>query len=273
MTGRIFKLWCLLLMTWQLAACGDWTNKRFEEMLPKQQVAQAEQMLELLTNKDFVALKAQFDPEFVGPTFDSDLQNMRALLPDGKPLSTKTVGSFTQQFNNEWTSYNISFEQQFPDRWALVAVQLREKNGALKLIGMNVKPLAQSLESAAAFNFAGKGAAHYLVLALAVLVPVFVVFTLVVCYRTPMAKRKWLWMLFIAFGVTRLVFDWSTGGWGWQPLGFNLLGAGFVRAGPYAPYILSLGFPLGALVFWFRRRSFLHKAATVPVVAPPPEQG
>ena len=31
---------------------------------------------------------------------------------------------------------------------------------------MNVKPLAQSLESAAAFNFAGKGAAHYLVLAL-----------------------------------------------------------------------------------------------------------
>jgi hypothetical protein len=82
----------------------------------------------------------------------------------------------------------------------------------------------------------------------------------VVCARTRLAKRKWLWLVFVALGVVQFQFNWTTGAWGIQPLAFLLLGAGYTQAGPVAPLVFTLAFPLGALVFLARR-----KALRVPV--------
>jgi hypothetical protein len=70
-----------------------------------------------------------------------------------------------------------------------------------------------------------------------------------------MAKRKWLWLIFIALGLFQFHLNWTTGAWNLQPLSFLLLGAGFTKAAPAAPLILSVAFPLGAILFLARRKS------------------
>jgi hypothetical protein len=85
--------------------------------------------------------------------------------------------------------------------------------------------------------------------------------SLVLCFKTPIPKRKWLWMVFVAVGIGQLSFNWNNGGYQIQAFYFALLGAGFQRAGPFAPYIFNAAIPVGAIVFLFRRKSWLDRAA------------
>ncbi|MBQ0945532.1 hypothetical protein KAK07_19490 [Ideonella sp. 4Y16] len=125
---------------------------------------------------------------------------------------------------------------------------------------MHVTPRSTSLEAENAFTFDGKSALHYAVLVLAVGIPLFVVYALIACVRTQIPKRKWLWLLFVAVGMVQFRFNWTTGAWGVHPFSVALLGAGFAKAGPVAPYIFTLAFPLGAFVFLMKRRSFAQPA-------------
>ena len=269
---RFFSMILLAAMAWLVAGCsvsGDEYDKRLQAALPKEELAQAEQVLALLNSKDFDAIKKQMDPRFIGANFDQDIQRVGAMLPDEKPILTKTIGSRTNTFNGTLSQYTLSFEQQFSKSWLLTAVQLQKENGKTQVIGINVEPKTQSLATEHVFTFEGKGALHYLVFALAVLIPLFIVLTLVLCLLTPIAKRKWLWMLFIAVGITNFVFNWSNGAHSFQLLYASILGAGFMKNGPYAPCIISLGFPLGAIIFLLRRRALMAKAAsaTNPTIA------
>jgi hypothetical protein len=67
----------------------------------------------------------------------------------------------------------------------------------------------------------------------------------------------------------RINFNWSTGAWSFQPLAFNLLGAGFHASGPYAPWIFDFGFPAGAMMFLIKRRSLAHPPVEAFPSGPP----
>ena len=122
--------------------------------------------------------------------------------------------------------------------------------------------MKQSLEEANRFTFEGKGPIHYIVFALTVAVPLFIVYALVLCFKTPIARRKWLWLLFVALGFFQLTLNWTDGAFGIQPISFALLGAGFVRAGPYMPFIFNVTIPIGAIVFLARRRSLAARSTS-----------
>ncbi len=51
--------------------------------------------------------------------------------------------------------------------------------------------------------------------------------------------------------------NWTTGAFGYQPISISLLGVSGGAAGPYAPLVISISFPLGAVMFWFRRKNFI----------------
>ncbi|WP_115532162.1 hypothetical protein [Trinickia dinghuensis] len=51
-------------------------------------------------------------------------------------------------------------------------------------------------------------------------------------------------------------------------ISFAFLGAGFLSAGPYAPVILNIAIPVGAIVFLVRRRSLIAKNAGQIVAKP-----
>lgn len=96
-----------------------------------------------------------------------------------------------------------------------------------------------------------------------------IVYALIVCVRTPIAKRKWLWMIFIVVGLANLSFNWTNGNYTIAPFYFSILGSGFFSASLYAPTIITLAFPLGAVVFLLRRCSLATGGGQV--VRPAPE--
>ncbi len=271
-----FRLLSCVALVGLLAACSS--QELSDKALDTEDVARARQVLTDIENKNFDVIEKQMDAEFKGPTLQTDLQNMVKLIPEGALQSTKAVGSQINTFNQTVTTYNITFEQQYAGGWMLAAVQHRKKDGEIKLIGIRFMPTKQPLEEANRFTFEGKSALHYIVLILALALPVFVLVMLVVCFRTPLAKRKWLWMIFIALGFTGFFLDWSTGAWSFRPLHVLLLSAGYMRAGPYAPYVLSVAIPVGAIMFLIRRPALMRKAAALqatndstPAVAPAPD--
>lgn len=88
---------------------------------------------------------------------------------------------------------------------------------------------------------------------LAILVPLFTLYALILCIRTKIEKKKWLWVIFVLAGIASFSVDWTTGQWRIVPLSFQLLGAG-ASAPPYGPWVISVSLPLGAIIFLLKRK-------------------
>ena len=77
--------------------------------------------------------------------------------------------------------------------------------------------------------------------------------------------RRWLWLAFVPWGMWGLTLNWTTGALGANflsldagrfevtPIVIKLLGGGFSRAAYAQPWLLEIGLPVGALVYWWRR--------------------
>ena len=185
------------------------------------------------------------------------------MLPLGAPVAVKTVGVHTLKTQSGETC-RLAFEYAYPgSKWLLVSTVLKRRDGQLLVAGVHFQPLTQSLETLNRFTLEGKGPLHYGMLALAVLMPLFVLYALLVCARMKSLSRKWLWLIFIALGVAQLSLNWTTGAWEVKPLSVLLFGAGFWQAGPSAPIIFNVAVPLGAMVFllWQRGRQRRSEAA------------
>lgn len=119
-----------------------------------------------------------------------------------------------------------------------------------------------------------------LALALALTSFGLITFTFIASFFFKKLKRRILWPLFILVGYPQFVFNWTTEAWTLtSPTlrvtenGFNLnvfnisiFGAGFVDNSPVEPALLSIGLPIGALLFWWRvsRGGPPRKAEPVP---------
>lgn len=235
-----------------LSGCDQ--QAMFEKFIPKEESAIAKKVLSQLAAKDYGAVEKQFDPSIKNTSVQAVLEQMAALLPSEEPKSINTVGASTSSVNDV-TTYNLTFEYEYSHAWLLANVVLQRHDAQITVLGLHVNLMKQSLLELNRFAFAGKGVLHYVVFILAIAIPIFIVFALVLCFRTPIAKRKWLWLLFVACGFVQFSLNWTDGSYGIQPISFALLGAGFYSAGPYAPIILNIAFPLGAIVFLFKRRS------------------
>jgi hypothetical protein len=120
-------------------------------------------------------------------------------------------------------------------------------------VGFRVLPESASLETQNKFNLSGKGALQYGVLGAAITMAIFTLVVLVVCIRTKMKRRKWLWILFILFGFGKLSVNWATGQWGVMVLAAQLFSASGTAAF-FGPWIVSVSLPVGAVLFLINRR-------------------
>nr|MDP9126725.1 hypothetical protein [Pseudomonadota bacterium] len=145
-------------------------------------------------------------------------------------------------------------EYEFPKKWVAGTVMLLEKDKVETIGGISAYALPDSLENLNKFRLSGKPMTSYVMLALTCIVPVFVLYVLVLCAKTPIPKRKWLWVLFVLLGFVTFQLNWTDGSLRVVPLSFQLFAAGVSSPGPYSPTILSLSIPLGAIVFLLRRK-------------------
>jgi hypothetical protein len=129
-----------------------------------------------------------------------------------------------------------------------------EEPSLVKLVGAEttVTPSGTIKNLTFEYRFGDKWLLLNLVLALAIFLPLFSVYALILCIRTKMERRKWLWILFILCGVGKVAVNWTTGEWQVMPLAIQLFSASAVTAG-YGPWGVAVSLPLGAILFLFRR--------------------
>lgn len=207
-----------------------------------------------LAARNFDAVENELDPSLRSPDIRAKLSQLAGLIPQGEPKSITTIGANINTVNQD-TSYSLTYEYEYADAWLVANVVLKKVDEKLQVAGVQVTPTLQSQKSLNSFSLTNKSPMHYVFLVLTVLIPVFCVATLVACWKSKIQKRKWLWYLFIALGFAQFSLNWSTGQTNIWPMSFLLLGAGFRQAGPYAPLILTFALPIGAVVFWLRRKA------------------
>jgi hypothetical protein len=179
---------------------------------------------------------------------------MAALIPTGPPVSVQLVGANRFSSTAAGTTVDLVFEYQFRDRFVVANVATKTIGGVMTIVGFHVQPESGSLESQNRFRWAGKSALQYGVLVSAIVAAVFSLCVLIVCIRTKMKRRKWLWILFILFGFGKLWVNWATGQWGIMVLVVQLFSASS-HAGFFGPWIISVSLPIGAILFLRLRRT------------------
>jgi hypothetical protein len=226
----------------------------------------ARRYIDLLREHKFDQIENDIDPEVRTPKLHGTLVEMAAMIPPQAPISLKVVGANTFSSSRFYKS-NITFEYQFPGKWLLANVTVQKKDGVATIVGFNVNGIPDSLENLNSFKLRGKSILQYAVLVWTVLAPLFSIYVLVLCARTRIPKRKWLWIIFILFGIGKFAVNWTTGQWGFMPMSIQLFSAGAFSP-PYGAWTLSISLPLGAIWFLLRKDNFRRAAGQQS--APPP---
>lgn len=76
---------------------------------------------------------------------------------------------------------------------------------------------------------------------------------LVRIWRSGLFERRWLWTIGALIGITSLRMNWSTGVVSFQPLMIVLFSAGAFKQPIFAPWVLSVGLPVVAIIALLRR--------------------
>jgi len=257
---RLFLIPLLSLLA--LVGCDQ--QAMFEKFAPKEEVAVAKRLIAQIAARDFPRVEAQLEEKLRTAETTEMLGRLAAQIPPEEPKTISVVGANTFT-NDKATTYNLTLEYEYARSWMLASVVLQRNGPQLAVIGIHMQPETQSLKEAHRFTLRGKSLIHYLILFSAMAVPLFIIYALVQCYRTPVPKRKWAWYLFIAVGLVQVSLNWTDGAMNVQPISFLLLGAGFRMSGPYAPLILTVALPIGAAVFLSRRQEMLEQKADQPV--------
>jgi hypothetical protein len=255
---NIYKLIILIAVVVLNFSCSY--EKISEKFIPKEESEFAKEYITKLRNKEFEYVKGLMGSEIISQVNDELLLKMANYFRDGELISTTIIGSQVYTFNGEWQG-NFTFEYEFESGWNIANAVLKKVGDGYEVIGINVYQTEDSQKALNAFSLSSKSPFHYLILLLALIVPLFIITSVCFCARTPIPKRKWLWIIFILLGFGSIGINWSSGQYAIQIHCVNLLGASATSASPYAPWIIKAYLPLGAIIFWFKRGRYFKIAA------------
>ena len=244
----------LALACFLLAGCDQ--KALVEKFVPKDDDAMARRFLEMVRTGDYAAATQMLDAALQGGKAEEGLRSLNTVLAHGKQLSVEVIGCNSVSSLGDGTKRtDLTYQIRFADAWAVGYVNIQHYSGGnTTILASRFQWVPDSLENINRFTFSGKSVAHYLVFAICIAMPLFIIFTLVVCIRTPVRRRKWLWVIFILLGFGKFQFAWTSGQFGVQPLSFLFLGASVFRPSLYASWVFSFAVPLGAIIFLGTRR-------------------
>ena len=182
---------------------------------------------------------AQFDSILRGRTVDS----------------LKLIGAHRWSMG-EAQQLTLTYELRTERGWLGATVTTLDSAGTWNLIGLHVEPLPGELEALNKFELAGRGLAQYAGLALVLIcTAISLGVALFIASRRQYPKR-WRWVAASLVGVCAVYINWTTGEVSTRLFTMQLFSAGMVRPSPYAPWILSFSFPIGAFIALQRYRKW-----------------
>ncbi len=245
-----------------LAGCLN-EKAMIQKLAPKDDDEFARNFIDLIRQGRYDEADPMLNSSVAAQIGANGLSELHKIVDHGQLISVELVGAYVG-FLRPWDKANskresdLTYQLQFSDGWAVVSVRVESSSMGRHIMGANFQPLSDSLQVLNRFTFKGKSKIYYLFFAACVLVPLFIITTIIICFRSRVRKR-WLWIIFIAVAVTQFQLNWSTGEHAFQLTSISLLGASFFRVGLYAPIVFSFGIPVGAILFlvarpWLRRK-------------------
>jgi len=240
---------CLIL----LAGCDfkEKLKRQLENFIPKEADKFARDYIDIILKGDIEQAEECLDPQVMTLKTRSQIQEVVNLLDKGELISIEIVGVNVLRTKNK-TRNSLTYQLRFKNAWLLATVIVDDISGNQQIFSFKVKTIPKSLEEINAFTFSDKSFRHYIILLIAIGIPVFIICMVVLCVRTKM-KRKWLWIIFMLFGFGRYSFNWTSGEMGFTPIAIQLIPTSVFKHGLYAPWIIYISVPIGALLFLFKR--------------------
>jgi hypothetical protein len=205
-------------------------------------------------------LLQSFDPSGDKNSLRSGLGKVIALVPQQGPIGVETVGvTVKRDWGSGISTKVIALEYTYPDRWILFRVTVSDESGRDAITDLSVYPESMPLESLSRFTLRGKGLLHYAILLMGLLSVGLALYALLACIRTPIRRRKWLWIIVTILGIGKLGIDWSSGELWYKIPHIAILPAGW-GFNPESPFVYA-SVPAGAIVFLLMR-SRLQRTST-----------
>ncbi len=274
------QLFVVLVTGFLLSSCS--LSDVAAKILPDAAQTQMVEIIDAVVRKDLEFIKARGSEEFTAAeNLDADFEAIFEYIFSGEATETKLVDAqinFKKSLNETSVTYYTGvYERIYKEGTNIYTIiLLKNKNDACcNLLNVNVKQFDVSPSEVTKFTFKDKGFKHYIVFALALITPLFIIFMLVKCVRTKGLKRKWLWVIFILVGMYGITFNWyngdlaaafiskTDGGVTFNFINLYVLGTSVTKTGPMAPWIFEIGFPLGAVLFWFKARKIARETIRV----------
>ena len=213
----------------------------------------ARTFLTALRNGNLAGAESLVVAEQRGPRVRVALGELAAMIGPAVPDSLRPV-NFEAFFGRTASRVGVTYELAYRDRWVITRVDVLDSAGIAQVIGVQANAITRAAVAANALTLRGKSPTHYALVLIAIALPLFMLVTAIQVVRRRF-PRRWLWAAATLLGVGKLSLNWTTGAIGFLPMQFQLLGVGIFRAGgPYVPWVLSVAFPLGAVVAQARMR-------------------
>ncbi len=242
----------LLVLLWLCSGCS-------QLFAPREASRFVQDNVERLRSGDHDSFLSHLSPELRPMVNDELMQEVTGHFYLGDLLDLSLVNWSLSQSGTSKV-YHLQFHYQFSTGWNLVNAKVGSTDSGLVIQSLFVHRI--EAPTSPTFEIRHQTPLHYYVLVLAFACLVFIIISLVFCVRTPMPKQKFFWLLFIAMGLGGIRFDWATGELAFQFLGVHLMGVSAFAMGPSASWVITIGWPVGATAFWFKRDKWLALAAS-----------
>ena len=212
-----------------------------------------------------------FDPSADKDRLRGDLGRVIDLVPQQEPLGVETLGATVECKGSGVCTKLITLEYEYPDRWILFQVTVSSRSGHYAITDVFVRSESMPAESMNRFTLRGESWPHYAILLMALFSVGLAVYALVLCIRTHIQKRKWLWIIITILGIGKLGIQWSSGELWDKIFHVSILPAGW-GFDPESPFMYA-SIPAGAILFLLlRSRLRRTDAPALPIdaVAPAP---
>jgi hypothetical protein len=250
---RHARLAVLAILSFAAAACMSYESL-IKKILPSDVDMFARACIQEAAANDIDGVIARMPAQDRNENLRSGLHQVSAYMQKGGLVKATTVSVQANTFKGS-TTYNITYELQYPRAWQVANLVLVKEGDGILLKGFHVNDLADSLAVLNRFTFKGKTTLHYVFFALTVLYLVVVAGSFVVCLLTKKFLKKWLWAVISLLGIVEFSFNWTTGAWAVRPVSIGLKISTFVSPFPYMPSVLVFYLPVGAIIFLLKRRS------------------
>ncbi len=244
MKKRFFTVFAALFCVVLLAGCNE--EAKLAKATPKEADAMAREFINLLNKKS--PDKAE---KLIEPTIRAEakpkLTALVDLLSKDTPKEVKIIGVRVRKKDAQ-KLIQLNYQVYYEKAWVVATLAIIEGPKERYIFSVRMDPLKAPLEQLYAFKLFGGSLVHYLVLVFSVIVPLFILYTLMQCVRNVSGKIKWVWIPFIALGFVTFHLDWTTGRVFLQPLSALIFGVIYMKQ-KYGPLIISVALPIGAIAF------------------------